>query len=171
MKTALLVIDMLNDFVDIQGNLYVPSARKIVPHICNVIENHKTIGNMVIHVCDRHKKNDKEFEVWSPHAIVGTGGGEIIDELLERFYSKVIPKTRYSGFFKTYLEEVLVDNKITHLELTGLLTNICIFATAVDARSIGFEVVVHSKGTTSMTDEVQLQTLNQLETVFGCKVI
>jgi len=67
-KEALLIIDMLNDFVEEGAVLEVPSARKIIPKIKKRIEEARKKQIKIIYVCDAHQKDDKEFQKWPPHA-------------------------------------------------------------------------------------------------------
>ena len=73
-KEALLIIDMLNDFVFEGAPLEVPETRKIIPVIKKEIKEAKTKGIPVIYICDAHDKNDKEFSKfgWPAHAVKGT---------------------------------------------------------------------------------------------------
>ena len=82
MAKVLLVIDMLNDFMDPQGTLYCgDEARKIIPFIKRKIDEYEKKGEPVIYICDSHDEDDKEFTKFPPHAIKGTWGAEIISEL------------------------------------------------------------------------------------------
>ncbi len=141
-KKALLVIDMLNDFVVKGAPLEVPGARGIVGNIKR--ETNKVRRNQipVIYCCDRHSKDDREFEVWPPHAVKGTRGAEVIDELRPRKGDIVIHTRTYSSFYRTALERTLKGLGVRHLILTGVATNICILYTAVDAYMRGYEVSV-----------------------------
>jgi len=80
-KEALLVIDMLNDFVEKGAPLEVPLARKILPNIRKKIEWARKNKIPVIYICDSHRPEDKEFNWWPPHAIEGTSGAEIVKEI------------------------------------------------------------------------------------------
>src|SRR3972149_4392429 len=100
-KKALLIIDMLNDFVLPGSPLEVPDTRKIIPNIQREIAKARQEGNAVIYVCDTHDPNDKEFSKfnWPPHAVIGTQGAKVIDELKPQKGDIIIEKTSYSGFY------------------------------------------------------------------------
>jgi len=80
-KRALLVIDMLNDFVLEGAPLEVSKGREIVSALKRRIKEARREGIPIIYICDSHDKNDEEFKIWPPHAISGTEGAEIIKEL------------------------------------------------------------------------------------------
>ena len=82
-ETALLVLDMLNDFVLEGAPLEVPSAREVVPNINREIAEARKAGVSVIYICDSHDKEDQEFERmgWPAHAVEGSGGAKVCDEL------------------------------------------------------------------------------------------
>ncbi|MHC4197344.1 MAG: cysteine hydrolase family protein [Planctomycetota bacterium] len=141
-KKALLIIDMLNDFVVKGAPLEVPRSRGIVGNIKKEISKAHRSKIPVLYCCDRHLKDDREFEVWPPHAIKGTRGAEVIEELKPRKGDIVIHTHTYSGFYRTALDRTLKRLGVRHLILTGVVTNICILYTAVDAYMRGYEVSV-----------------------------
>lgn len=131
-KEALLIIDMLNDFVLKGAPLEVPETRKVVPKLKKEIEKARAEGNPVIYICDAHAPDDKEFSKfgWPPHAVKGTKGAEVVEELKPQKDDVLIEKTTYSGFYKTDLDETLRKLGIDSLRLTGCVTHICVMFTA-----------------------------------------
>jgi len=102
---ALLVIDMLNDFIDEDGALSVgPQGKAIINIIKEKISEFRKNEYPIIFICDNHEKNDKEFEMFAPHCIAGTAGAKIISDLDVKDVDKVISKRRYSAFFGTDLD-------------------------------------------------------------------
>ena len=75
-KKALVVVDMLNDFVRPGAPLEVPETRTILPALRRRIAKARRDGELVVYVCDSHRKNDPEFARmgWPPHAVEGTPG-------------------------------------------------------------------------------------------------
>ncbi|MFQ5862041.1 MAG: cysteine hydrolase family protein [Candidatus Brocadiales bacterium] len=162
---ALLVIDMLNDFVVKGAPLEVPRARGIVGNIRRELNKARRNNIPVIYCCDSHLRNDREFEVWPPHAIRGTRGAEIIDELKPREGDLVIHKRTYSGFYRTSLGRRLKRLGIRHLILTGVLTNICILYTAADAYMRGYEVSVPEDCVAALRAEDHRIALRQIREI------
>jgi len=167
---ALLVIDMLNDFVMENAPLYVKDARRIIP--CIVEEVKKAVENHypVVYICDAHLKDDEEFNIWPSHCIGGSFGAEVIKELKPSQRDIVIKKTRYSGFFKTDLDKILKKLGIDRLVVTGLMTNVCILYTVADAVSLGYKVVVPEKCVISLDKNSHKFGLEQLKTVHHAEV-
>ncbi|MEM0113783.1 MAG: isochorismatase family cysteine hydrolase, partial [Metallosphaera sp.] len=94
-RTALLIIDMQNDFVDERGKLYVPQAKSTIPSIRRLIDLTRKEGGEVIYTQDWHLKDDPEFKIWGEHAVAGTWGAEIVEELAPERDDYVVKKLRY----------------------------------------------------------------------------
>jgi len=170
-KRALLVIDMLNDFILPQGSLTVgPAGEEIVPLIAQKIAEFREAGQAVIYICDNHKADDPEFAMFPPHCIVGTPGAEIIGALAPQRGELIIPKRRYSAFFATQLDLCLREMGITELVLVGVCTNICVLYTACDARMRTYDVTVLRDAVASFDPEAHDFALEQMENVLGVEV-
>ena len=144
---ALLVIDMLYDFVNENGALFCgPEAKKIVPFIKSKIEEYHRKGNKVIFICDSHTKDDSEFKMFPPHCIKGTKGAEIIDELPKTRNDVIIKKRRYSGFYGTDLEKILKDISPERVEVVGVCTSICVMDTVGGLCNREIPVTVYRDG-------------------------
>ncbi len=171
-KEALLIIDMLNDFVFEGAPLEVPETRKIIPNIKREIEKARAEKKPVIYICDAHKPNDKEFSKfgWPPHAVKGTRGADVVDELKPQKKDIVIRKTTYSGFYKTGLEKALKRLKIDSLRLTGCVTHICIMFTASDAVLRDYKVTVVEDAVAGLSIEDHDAALRIMKNVMGVKV-
>lgn len=165
MREALLVIDMLNDFVREGAPLEVPRAREIIPNIQREIEKARNNDYPVIYLCDVHKSDDPEFKIWPPHCVEGTEGAEVIDELKPAKGDFVIKKISYSGFYNTKLEELLKSLGVQKLFLTGIVTNICVLYTGVDALMRGFEVEVIEDCVAGLNEEDHKFAIRQLKEI------
>ncbi len=170
MKEALIVVDMLNDFVNAQGALPVPRARTIIPAIARRVEAARKAGNPIIYLVDTHHKDDGEFAVWGEHAVAGSWGNEIIEELAPAEDDHVVAKKRFSGFFGTELDMILRELDVGRVIITGVLTNICVFYTASDAYQRGYEVEVPRDAVAAVDDELEHFALLQLERVAGVTI-
>jgi nicotinamidase-related amidase len=168
---ALLVIDMLNDFVLAGAPLEVPDARGIVAAIAARISRAHEDGVPVIYVCDAHTDDDPEFEVWPRHAVRGSRGARVIDELAPRENDTVVAKTTYSAFYGSELEECLGRLGASKLTLVGVLTNVCILFTAADAVMRGFRVEAARDGVAALTGEEHAFALSQMEKVLEVKLV
>lgn len=172
MKRALVVIDMIEDFVREGGALYCgPSMSRIVPVIKQEIRRARGVGEPVVYLTDNHLPDDAEFRVFPPHAIAGTKGSEIVPELAPEQGDLVIPKRRYSGFFGTDLDITMRERGVDTLRLVGDCTNICVLYTAADARNLGYAVEVLEAGVTSFDEEAHRDALRELEKTLGATVL
>jgi nicotinamidase/pyrazinamidase len=170
-KSALLIVDMINDFVEETGALSVPGANEIIDTIAVIAREARELGAPVIYVNDSHDPHDTEFETWGPHAITGTEGASVAKGLEPHKGDYVLTKKRFSAFFETGLEKLLRSLGVEHLIITGTVTNICIFATALDAITRGYSVTVIEEGVTALNEEDHRFALKQIEQVFGGEVI
>ena len=168
---ALLVIDMLNDFLLPEGKLYVGSAgRNIISFIRDRIKECRKTGGKVVYICDSHRNDDAEFAMFPPHCLQGTAGSQVVDELAPSQEDILIVKRRYSAFFATDLDPTLRELGLTHLVLTGVCTNICVLYTAADARNLGYQVTVLREGVASFSTEAHSFALGEMGQVLGVTV-
>ena len=172
MEQALLVIDMLNDFIQSEGRLYIgESGFEIISPIQRIIQKAREERTHVIYICDRHLPQDAEFEMFPPHCLQETPGAQIIDELTPARGDIIIPKRRFSAFFGTDLDLTLRELKVNELFLTGVCTNICILYTAADARGLNYKVNVYKNAITSFSSEAHTYALKEMENTLGVNIL
>ncbi len=169
---ALLILEMLNDFVLEGAPLEVPSAREIVPNLKSEIAKARKKDVPVIYICDSHDENDLEFERmgWPAHAVEGSEGAKVFDELKPLPEDTVVTKKRYSGFYGTSLEAVLEEKAIKELMVTGCVTNICVLYTVADAVQRGYKVKVLTHCVAGLNHEDHEFALKQMREVLGAEI-
>lgn len=168
-KTAVILVDMLNDFVT--GSLRCERADRIVPRLAQLVTAAREKGLPIIYSNDAHHEGlDKELDLWGNHALTGTTGAEIIPELAPEKGDFIVPKRRYSGFFQTDLHLLLVELQVTNVILTGLHTHMCVRHTAADAYYWGYHIIVPEDGTESFTKEDYEYGLKYLKDVYGAEI-
>ena len=168
-KSAILVVDMLNDFVT--GALKCDRALAIVPKTAELLRAARAKNVPVIFCNDAHLKDiDHELKLWGDHAIAGTKGAEVIPELELCATDYVVPKRRYSGFFHTDLDLLLKELGVDTVILTGLHAHMCVRHTAADAYQLGYNIVVAKDATDSFTEEDYLYGIKYLKETYGAKV-
>jgi len=168
---ALLVIDMLVDFIDPKGALYIgPVADDLISGVAERVEDFRKAGDPVIYICDRHMEDDHEFEMFPAHSLAGSVGSEVVDALAPRPGERVIHKRRYSAFFGTDLDLTLREKEVTELELSGCVTNICILYTAADARNLNYQVTVYKKAVNGFDPQAHRFALQEMEKTLGAKI-
>ncbi len=169
MKKAIIIIDMLNDFVT--GGLKCERAQRIIPNIKKLAEAARKAGVPVIYSNDAHiKRIDGEFSVWGEHALAGTKGAEVIPELLPSAGDYIVPKRRYSGFFQTELDMLLRELKVEELIICGLHTHICVRHTSADAFFLGYKITVPSDCVESFTDADHQGGLEYLKMAYKARI-
>lgn len=171
-KEALLVIDMLNDFVLPGAPLEVPETRNVIPAIRREIDRAHAEARPVIYICDAHEPDDKEFSKfrWPAHAVKGTQGAQVIEELKPVAHDIVITKNTYSGFFGTNLDQTLKGLGVDSLRLTGCVTHICVMFTASDAVLRDYKVTVVEDGVAGITKEDHDAAIRIMKNVMGVVV-
>ena len=168
---ALLVIDMLKDFIEPDGKLTCgPAGAGIVPSVKALLDEFRAKDEPVLFIADRHMPADKEFDMFPEHCLQGSPGGEIVAELAPREGERVIYKRRYSAFFGTDLDLTLRELGAAELVLAGVCTNICILYTAADARMRGYRVIVFPEAVASFDSHAHAFALEQMKDVLHVEV-
>ncbi len=141
MESAVLVVDMLNDFTLDGAPLKVEENAEIVPNIRSLIDKKRESAH-IIYICDAHLEDDREFKIWPKHCIKGTEGAKIVDELSPKESDFIIEKSTYDGFYGTVLDELLRRLGVKQLTITGCVSNICILHTASSAVLRGYDTEI-----------------------------
>ena len=132
-RTALVVVDMQNDFVKEGGTLVVPDAEGTIPVIRSLLGLARESGMKVVFSQDTHADGDPEWNIWPEHAREGSWGWRIVDELAPREDEPVIRKVRYDAFYGTHLDHFLRLWGVDTLVVCGTVANICVHYTAASA--------------------------------------
>lgn len=166
-KTALIVVDMQNDFVKEGGSLVVPEAEATIPVIQNLLDVARRDGLKVIFTQDTHTDGDPEWEIWPEHVREGSWGWRIVQELQPRDDELVIRKVRYDAFYGTHLDHFLRLWGVDTLLICGTVANICVHYTAASAALRWYDVVV-PKDAVSALDPFDMEaSLRQTAFLFG----
>jgi nicotinamidase-related amidase len=177
MKTALVVLDMLNDFVD--GTLANPAAKPIIGSIDQLAQAARGRSDwMVVYANDAHQPGDVEFEVFGEHALAGSTGAEVVGELTPQEGDIVVPKRFYSAFTETDLDATCRVHNIGRMVVVGQHTNCCCRHTSYDAFLRGIDVAVVADATCVFEpmvgdryDDVQKDALDYLATFYNSEVL
>ena len=169
-RTAVLVVDMHNEFCTEGGAMVLPGAERLYAPQKKVIAAARERGVPVIWVVDCHReklRRDREWLKRAPHCVEGTWGAEIVQDLEPRKDEMRVQKHRYSGFFQTDLDLVLKDLACDQLVVFGVVTNICVRSTVHDAFFNGYEVVVPEDCCAATGPREQESSLYDIATHFG----
>ena len=158
-RSALIVVDVQNDFADPSGSLYVSGGEQVVPLINQQIEQALGAGAAVFYTQDWHPPSTPHFQkdggIWPVHCVQETPGAAFHPDL--QVQGEVVRKGTggedgYSGFtmrdpqtgkqVATPLESLLRKRGVEKVIVAGLATDYCVKSTAIDAAEKGFETVL-----------------------------
>jgi len=170
-QKALIIVDMLNDFIDEKGALYCGTeARAIIPFVRARLSAFRKNGGLVNFLKDSHDENDLEFTKFPKHCVTDTWGSEIIHELAPVPGEKIVPKKRYSGFYGTDLEKILQDANIEEVEVIGVCTSICVMDTVGGLANRDYNILVPIKGVADFDQEMHEFSLKRMKQLYGARV-
>jgi len=169
MGRAVLVIDMLNEFV--YGRLGGERAQAVIPCIKRLVERARVVGIPIIYVKDAHEEDDLELEVWGKHAMKGSEEAKIIPDLEPLPNEVVIEKSTYFSFHDTGLDEILKDMDVDEVILTGLLTNICIKLAAAEAFVRQYSIVIPRECVNTVSQEEHERAMKEISDLYMAKIM
>ncbi|KXB00639.1 hypothetical protein AKJ41_03885 [candidate division MSBL1 archaeon SCGC-AAA259O05] len=169
MTTAVIVIDMIKDFVT--GKFENERAERIIPHVKELLMSARSQNVPVIYVSDSHPEEDNEFSIWGPHAVSGTEGSEVIPELEPKNSDYTLEKQKYSAFYGTELESLLKKLDVDELVLSGVLTHICIQHTAADAFYRGYDVIIPRGCVEDLSDDRNEESFEFMKENYGARIV
>ena len=164
-KHAIVVIDMLNDFIGEKAPLRCPGGEEIIPDLQKLfkwVRAREDDEIHLVHIQEAHRKNDADFRVRPRHAVAGTWGSDFIKELYPEGDEYIIPKRRHSAFAHTDLDLYLKEEGIDTVVVTGVWTNVCVRSTATDALANAYRVITLTDGVHSKNQEMHEYGLNDL---------
>jgi nicotinamidase-related amidase len=184
-RVALVIVDMVNDFIDPQGktatraNRPLDQARSVIPSMRRLLEAARRAGVQVVHVqhttLPGHASDSgpwldaRSRATYSVEDIChdGTWGQQIIDELKPAASDTVVKKYRYSGFAGTNLDLVLRSAGRQTVVCCGVSTNVCVEATAREAFSLDYYVILPRDACASWDGELHEATLRSAAHRYG----
>ena len=158
-STALLVVDVQNDFADPAGNLFVQGGDRLVGRVNDEVQRAVAGGALVVYTQDWHPESTPHFAkdggTWPAHCVAGSWGAELHPGLVvaghsvrkgsngEDGYSGFTMRDPTSGAERpTQLEAMLREHGVTRVAVCGLATDYCVRGTVLDSRRLGFETTV-----------------------------
>jgi len=176
MATALLVLDMLTDFTT--GKLANPASQQITEPIAALARAARGRDDWtVIYANDAHRPGDFELAVFGEHAMAGTPGAAVVEELRPQPGDLVVPKRYYSAFTQTDLDATCRVRHIDRLVVTGQHTDCCCRHTSYDAFARGITVTAVADATAvyepfavGRYQQAQDDALRYLRTYYGAEI-
>jgi nicotinamidase-related amidase len=149
-RTALIVVDMQNDFVKEGGTLVVPDAEGTIPAIQSLLALARGSGMKLVFTQDTHGQDDPEWTMWPEHVREDSWGWRIVDELAPQEGELVIRKVRYDAFYGTHLDHFLRLWGVDTLIICGTVANICVHYTAASAALRWYDVIIPKDATSAL---------------------
>jgi nicotinamidase-related amidase len=170
--TALLVIDMQNDFLLADAPVAAPGGLELVPVIADLARRARQAGAPVIFTQEAHRPGRQDFGIerfFEPiHCVEGGTGIDIVDGLAPEPSDLVIgAKRRYDAFLGTELDLVLRLHGIENLVVVGVCTDVCVSSTVQHARNLDYRCLVLRDATAGTSRERHEAALRCLEVAFA----
>jgi nicotinamidase-related amidase len=165
---ALIIVDMLNDFVD--GKLANPKAQGIIEPSQRLLAHARDQGWVVVYSNDAHRPDDPELRVWGEHAMAGTHEADVIPQLEPRDGEIVSPKRVYGAFDFTGLDEQLKERGVDEVVITGQHTHICVRHSSYGALIRGYRITIPRDAVCGFEGVDEDEALAYLELAYGAAI-
>ncbi len=144
MRPAIIVVDMLKDNLkESPRNPFFQEGKAIIPNLQRLLEEGRKRRLPIIFACDSFLEGDFIFKGrMKSHSLRGTRGAEVIDELKPEPSDIILPKRRFSAFFKTDLDQTLRVLGVDTIVVTGITTEVCVLMTALDGLCHDFSAIL-----------------------------
>jgi nicotinamidase/pyrazinamidase len=171
-RTAVVVVDLQNDFADPAGNLAVTGGEAVIPAVNEAVREAREAGALVVATQDWHPESTPHFAkdggIWPVHCVAGTWGAELhpsceLPADAPRVRKGANGEDGYSGFtmrdpqsggeIPTELEGLLRHRQVERIVVCGLATDYCVKATALDAVRLGFSVTLLGQAVAAVNRE------------------
>lgn len=170
-RTAVIVVDMINEFLEEGGLMVLASGRALYGPIQQLVDAAHAAGAKAVWLRDEHADlSDPEFRKRTVHCLKGTWGTQIVDALRPGPGDVIMPKHTYNGFFGTPLHDTLQAMGVTTVLVTGVVTNICVRSTCHDAFFRGYNVLVPEQCVAATSEREQASSLYDIDTHYGSVV-
>jgi len=171
-KTALLIIDMQNDFVLEGAPCRIAGALGIVENIKKILEKFRKDGLPVFFIMKVHKKDGSDIEITreerfkkQPYVVEGTEGAEIIDALAPKKGEVALKKIRMDAFLQTDLDLRLRSLGITDVVIIGIQTANCVRATAYAAVAYNYRTCLVDDAVAANTEEIHRANIFDMQNI------
>jgi len=162
MKPAIIVVDMLKDSLkESPLNLIFQEVTAILPNLQRLLKEGRKRGIPIVFACDSFLQGDFIFKgKMKVHSLRGTKGSEVADELKPEPTDIILPKRRFSAFYKTDLDMTLRLLGADTIVVAGITTEVCVLMTAMDGLCHDFSVIILEDCCASRNRETHQGCLN-----------
>jgi nicotinamidase-related amidase len=171
-RSALLVIDMQNDFLLPDAPVRAPGGLELVPLIADLAGAARRAGLPVIFTQEMHRADRSDFGIElgfePPHCLEGTPGMDLVAGLEPQPGDvRIQRKRRYDAFLGTELDLVLRTRSVENLLVVGVCTDICVMSTVHHARNLDYRVILLRDGVAGSTPARHDAAIACMEHVFA----
>lgn len=167
-RTALLAIDLVNDYLEPGGAMPMPDPGDVVEVNARLAAAAREAGALVVWIRPGHlERDDGLFRKRIVHALGESHGAQLHSGLGVAEGERVLRKRRYSAFFATDLDLFLREHDIQRVVCTGVALNICVRSTVHDAFFLGYDVWVAGDACRATSPREEESTLYDIATHFG----
>lgn len=171
-RTALLVVDMQNDFLLPGAPVCTPGGLELVPLIAGLAREARRAGFPVVFTQEMHRADLSDFGIElafePPHCLEGTSGPDLVAGLEpEPGDVRIKAKRRYDAFLDTDLDLVLRTRGVENLLVAGVCTDICVISTVYHARNLDYRVFLMRDAVAGTTPERHEAAIACMEHVFA----
>lgn len=171
-ETVLVIVDVQNDFATPGGVFASERSGKVIEPIKVVLEKARKVNVSVIYTQDHHRVTDREIRYGrKPHTLEGTFGEEIVEAIKPKPPDYVVQKNSFDPWFSNDQLEQILTRRLTHIRyavVTGLVSSICVYATANGFGLRGYEVILPEDCTEAGNGRDIL--LRQMKMLYSAKV-
>jgi maleamate amidohydrolase len=172
MKTALILVDVINDFFHPQGKNFKPEYGLTLANILLMLRKAREQGLVIVHAMEGHhpaaRQVDFEWNKLPPHCFLGDFDSEAVEGVnIQTSQEYVVRKRRYSGFFETDLNLLLREAGVERIIIVGVKTNVCVRATAQDGFAYGYRVVLPLEAVNSNYQHLHDASLEDIRRYMG----
>lgn len=155
MNPAIIVVDMVKDTFKEGSRLPITQeARQILPNLQRLLAESRRKGFPIIFANDSFLKGDFIFKgKFKSHSLRGTEGSEVVGDLKPEPTDTVLPKRRFSAFFKTDLDQTLRVFGVDTIVVTGITIEFCVLTTVMDGLCLDFSAIILEDCTASHNKE------------------
>ena len=170
--SALVVVDIQNDFCAENGALPVPGCHSIIENVNKYIEMFERAKRVIVASRDWHPPNHISFKMrggpWPPHCVQGSAGADFYPGLKLPDKAIIISKgtdpdaEAYSAFDKTELHYILSKLGVRRVFVCGVATEYCVRATVKDALELGYEVILLGDAIAGISEESSREAIMEM---------
>ena len=171
-KSALIVIDMQEYFLDPMSHAFVPTAPEILPNVKHALRVFREENLPVVFTYFAVEKGEKDpiGNWWGRSVEEGSRDSKIVDQLVPQDGEILLRKSSYNAFSGTDLKKILESQDVTQLVISGVLSNLCCETTAREAFDLGMDVFFTMDATAAFTEQMHLASLLNLSCGFATPI-